>query len=196
MSNIDERVVKMEFDNKAFEKNAEDTISLLDKLKESLKFDKVKDSFSNITKAAKKVDVSGIDNSVQTVKASFSAMEIAGITAIANLTNSLMNFAKRTVGGLWSQTVQGGIRRAFNIEKAKFTIEGLGKSFKKLEEDINYAVSGTAYGFDEAAMAASSMSASGVKAGDEMKRALRGISGMAAMTGSSYSDMANITYGR
>ena len=192
MSSIDERVVKMEFDNKAFEKNAEDTISLLDKLKESLSFDKVKNSFNGITKAAKKVDISGIDNSVQTVKASFSAMEIAGITAIANITNSLMNFAKRTVGGLWSQIVQGGINRAFNIEKAKFTIEGLGKNWKKLEKDINYGVSGTAYGFDEAAMAASSMAASGVKAGDDMSHALLAISGMAAMTGSSFTDISNI----
>lgn len=196
MSNLDERVVKMEFDNKAFEKNAEDTISLLDKLKESLNFDKVKDSFGNITKAAKKVDVSGIDNSVQTVKASFSAMEIAGITAIANLTNSLMNFAKRTVGGLWSQTVQGGIRRAFSIEKAKFNIQGLGKDWKKISHDINEAVSGTAYGFDEAASAAASLAASDVlstgKDNSPMLKGLKAISGAAAMTGSSFSDIANI----
>ena len=189
---VDERVVKMEFDNKQFEQNASTSMSTLEKLKEALKFDNVKDSFNQVTNAANQVDLSNIKNSAKSVKVSFSAMQIAGATAISTLTRSLMNFANNTVGGIFRQTVQGGINRAFNIEKAKFTIEGLGKSFKKLEGDINYAVSGTAYGFDEAAMAASSMAASGVKAGDEMKRALRGISGMAAMTGSSYSDMANI----
>lgn len=196
MSNVDERVVRMEFDNKAFEKNAEDTISLLDKLKETLKFDNVKDSFSKITKAANKVDVSNIDRNIQTVKMSFSAMEVAGITAIANLTNSLMNFAKRTVGKLWSQTVQGGIRRAFNIEKAKFNIQGLGKDWEKISHDINEAVSGTAYGFDEAASAAASLAASDVlSTGNDtspMLKGLKAISGAAAMTGSSFSDIANI----
>ncbi len=192
MSNIDERVVRMEFDNKAFEKNASETMSTLDKLKSVLNFDNVKGSFAKITDAAKKVDVSNVSDGIETVNAKLSTMQIVGATAISRVTNSLMSFGKRIVGGTFGQIVQGGINRAFNIEQAKFTIEGLGKDFVKLKEDINYAVSGTAYGFDEAAKAASMMSASGIEAGEEMKASLRGISGMAAMTGASYSEIADI----
>lgn len=192
MSNIDERVVKMEFDNKAFEQHASETMSTLDKLKNALKFDNIKNSFGKITQAAEKVDVSSMADGVDAVNAKFSAMQVVGYSAINNLTNSLMNFGKRVVGGTFGQIVQGGINRAFNIEQAKFTIEGLGKDFVQLKEDINYAVSGTAYGFDEAAKAASMMAASGIEAGDQMKASLRGISGMAAMTGDSYSNIADI----
>lgn len=192
MSNVDERIVKMEFDNKAFEQHASETMSTLDKLKNALKFDNVKSSFEKITKAAEKVDVSSVGEGVDAVNAKFSTMQVVGYSAINNITNSLMNFGKRVVGGTFGQIVQGGINRAFNIEQAKFTIEGLGKDFVQLKEDINYAVSGTAYGFDEAAKAASMMAASGIEAGDEMKASLRGISGMAAMTGDSYSNIADI----
>lgn len=192
MSNIDERVVKMEFDNKAFEQHAGETMSTLDKLKNALKFDNIKNSFGKITQAAQKVDVSSMADGVDAVNAKFSAMQVVGYSAINNITNSLMNFGKRVVGGTFGQIVQGGINRAFNIEQAKFTIEGLGKDFVQLKEDINYAVSGTAYGFDEAAKAASMMAASGIEAGDQMKASLRGISGMAAMTGDSYSNIADI----
>lgn len=192
MSNIDERIVKMEFDNKAFEQHASETMSTLDKLKSALKFDKVKESFGKITEAAGKVDVSKVGDGVDAVNAKFSTMQVVGYSAINNITNSLMNFGKRVVGGTFGQIVQGGINRAFNIEQAKFTIEGLGKDFTQLQEDINYAVRGTAYGFDEAAKAASMMAASGIEAGDEMKASLRGISGMAAMTGDSYSNIADI----
>lgn len=192
MSNIDERVVKMEFDNKAFEKNAGETMSTLDKLKDLLKFDNVNKSFDKLTKAANKVDVSNVSDGIETVNAKLSTMQVVGYTAISNLTNSLVNFGKNAVGKTFGQVVQGGINRAFNIEQAKFTIEGLGKDFVQLKEDINYAVSGTAYGFDEAAKAASMMAASGIEAGDQMKASLRGISGMAAMTGDSYSNIADI----
>lgn len=192
MSNIDERVVKMEFDNKAFEKGASETMSTLDKLKELLKFDNVNKSFSKLTQAANKVDVSNVSDGIETVNAKLSTMQVVGATAISRVTNSLMNFGKKVVGGTFGQVIQGGINRAFNIEQAKFTIEGLGKDFVQLQEDINYAVRGTAYGFDEAAKAASMMAASGIEAGDEMKASLRGISGMAAMTGDSYSNIADI----
>ena len=192
MSNIDERVVRMEFDNKAFEKNAGETMSTLDKLKNILNFDNVKGSFAKITNAAKKVDVSNVSDGIETVNAKLSTMQIVGATAISKITSGLMDFGKKVVGGTFGQIVQGGINRAFNIEQAKFTIEGLDKDFVQLKEDINYAVSGTAYGFDEAAKAASMMAASGIEAGDQMKASLRGISGMAAMTGDSYSNIADI----
>lgn len=182
----------MEFDNKAFEQGASETMSTLDKLKALLKFDNVNKSFSKLTQAANKVDVSNVSDGIETVNAKLSTMQVVGATAISRVTNSLMNFGKKVVGGTFGQVVQGGINRAFNIEQAKFTIEGLGKDFVQLQEDINYAVRGTAYGFDEAAKAASMMAASNVEAGDEMKAALRGISGLAAMTGQSYSEIADI----
>lgn len=189
---VDERVVHIEFDNKAFESAVDKTLVTLRELDTSIRMENAAKGFGKIEKAANSMDFSAANDGIATLENNFSTLQIIGITAIQNLTNSVMNFGKKIINGAFSSLVQGGINRAFNIEQARFTIEGLGKDFVKLKEDINYAVSGTAYGFDEAAKAASMMAASNVKAGDEMKSALRGISGMAAMTGSSYSNIADI----
>ena len=62
MSNtVDERVVKMQFDNAQFEKNVQTSLGTLGKLKEALKFDKVDLSSvaSNIEKITEKVSSMG-----------------------------------------------------------------------------------------------------------------------------------------
>ena len=68
MSSTDERVVKMTFDNERFEKNAKETMSTLDKLKEALNFKNTEKSFDAITQASNKVDVSNVTNSARTIK--------------------------------------------------------------------------------------------------------------------------------
>ena len=196
MSSTDERVVKMTFDNERFEKNAKETMSTLDKLKEALNFKDTEKSFDAITQASNKVDVSNVTNSARTIKAEFSTMQVVAYTAIGNITNRLMNFAHGVVAGTFSSVVQGGINRAFKVEKAKFNIQGLGKDWTKISNDISEAVQGTAYGFDEAAAAAASLAASDVlstgDANSPMLKGLKAIAGAAAMTGSSFSDISNI----
>src|SRR5699024_9652759 len=88
--------------------------------------------------------------------------------------------------------IEGGKKRALNIEQAKFQFEGLGMDVEKTMASANEAVLGTAFGLDEAAVVAAQFGASGMRAGKDMTDALRGISGVAAMTGSSYSDVGNI----
>ena len=63
---------------------------------------------------------------------------------------------------------------------------------EKTMESANQAVLGTAYGLDEAAKLAAQLGASGMRAGDEMTKALRGTAGVAAMTSSSYEDIGRI----
>lgn len=79
-----------------------------------------------------------------------------------------------------------------NIEQAKFQLKGLGIAWSSIEDDINYGVKDTAYGLDSAAKVAAQLSASGIQIGDNMKTALRGISGVAAMTNSTYDDIGRI----
>ena len=188
---IDERVVKMEFDNQRFESNVKESLSTIDKLKKSLDFDSAK-SFSNIDKAANKVSFSGLLSGIETVRSKFSMLDVASYTVMSRLTNSLIDFGKKIVTAIPSQIKEGGIARAMNIEQAKFQLEGLGVAWNRIEDDINYGVKDTAYGLDAAAKAASQLVASGVKIGDEMKSTLRGISGVAAMTNSSYEEISHI----
>ncbi len=188
---IDERVVEMKFNNADFEKNVAESMNTLDKLKAALNIDSAK-SLQGITASANRVDLSNVGNAVETVKAQFSALQVVGITALSEITKSAMSLGASLISRIVEPIKSGGMNRALNIEQAKFQLEGLGVAWKDIEDDINYGVRDTAYGLDAAAKAASQLVASGVQLGDEMKAALRGISGVAAMTNSSFEEISPI----
>ena len=173
MSSVDDRIVRMQFDNGQFNKGVESTTKALSGLESSLKLD-------------------GMANNIDSIASKFSVMGVIGATAINRLSTAAINTGVKMASSLVDPIVEGGKKRALNIEQAKFQLSGLGQDVRTIMDDVNYAVDGTAYGLDEAAMAASQLAASQVSAGDDMKASLRGISGVAAMTGSSYSDIASV----
>ena len=196
---IDEKVVEMKFDNKNFEANVQTSLSTLDKLKAKLNLTGASKGLEEVNKATKNIDFSHIESSLAAIENRFSTMGIVGMTVIQNLTNSVWNLVSAaknfTLGGITS----GGKARATKIENARFQIKGLLRDFKDADkrlsdimEDVNYGVESTAYGLDAAATVAAQLVASGMEAGDGMKAALRGISGVAAMTNSSYEDIGRI----
>lgn len=189
---IDDYVVEMEFKNGQFEEGIKDTRKSLDNLKKDLNFDGAKKNIEGLDAAGKKFSLAGMVEGIQNIADKFSVLGAIGFTVIQNLTNSALNMAKKLAGAVLDPLVQGGKKRALNIEQAKFQFRGLGIDIEKAMEDANYAVLGTAYGLDEAARAASQLSASRVALGDDMKASLRGISGVSAMTNSSYEDTARI----
>lgn len=192
MSNIDERIVEMKFENHLFEKNVHTSIGSLEKLKAALKFDGVDKSLDNVQKSVSAMDFSRMADGIDNLNKRFSAFGIAGMTVIQDLTRAAEGMLKKVYDNTLGQIKTGGWSRATNVDQAKFLIEGLGHTWEEVSDSIDYAVKSTAYGMDEAAKAAAQFLASGVKAGDQMNYSLRAISGVAAMTNSSYSEIAHI----
>lgn len=196
--NIDENVVKISFDNRNFESNVKTTMSTLDRFKKALSFKSASKGLDELSTSAKKVDLSVISKGAEETQVKFSALQVVGTTVLANLTTSAMQAASALKTVLTSSLIQGGITRAMNIEQARFQLEGLGYEGERLTQimsDAEYAVKGTAYGLDVASKAASQLAASDIQAGDSMRYALRGISGVAAMTNSTYEDISRIFTG-
>lgn len=200
---IDERVVQMTFDSKEFAARVKETMALLQQLQESLKFQDAGRGFTALTKASKNVQFDNIQNAVEKLEKRFSGFGIVGMTTIYKLTNAIENKLGGAVKGLWGNTFgqmkSGGMRRALNIKNADFQMKGLLKDaedmeaqVKKIGENIDFAVKGTAYSYDAAAKVASQLLASQVKPGEDMQKALRAISGLAAMTNTSYEEIGQI----
>ncbi|MDD2299633.1 MAG: tape measure protein [Fermentimonas sp.] len=189
---IDSRVVEMRFDNKEFERNVSTSMSTLDKLKQSLNLTGASKGLENVAAAANNVNMSSLSGAIENVRFKFSALEVMAVTALANITNSAINAGKRIAGAMFGSIFEGGKTRALNIEQAKFQFEGLGMDIEKTMADASYAVDGTAYSLDAAAKVASQLGASGMRAGDDMRKSLRAVSGVAAMAGSSYEDIGNV----
>lgn len=197
MSNtIDEKVVEMKFDNKNFETNVKTTMTSLDRLKEKLQLRGSEKSFQAIDSAAKSVSFGSLISNIEYLRKRFSVMGIAGMQVVQNLTNTVMasvtkakNFVEQAISG-------GGLSRAMKLDQANFKLMGLlqddAKQVAAIMDDVDYGVSGTAYSLDAAASVAAQLTASGMRAGDGMQHALRGISGVAAMTGSTYEDIGRI----
>lgn len=193
---VDERVVEMRFENGQFEKGVAQSTESLNKLKKSLNLEGAAKGLENVNSAAK--NTSGIESlaaSLEKVEHRFSTMGIVGMRVIENLTDSAMRFAKKTVGFVTGGVINGGKRRAMNLENANFQLQGLLKNEEAVAavmQNVSDAVDGTAYSLDAAAKVASQLAASGMKAGDQMFSALRGVAGVAAMTNSSYEDIGRI----
>lgn len=193
MSNtVDNRVVEMQFNNSQFERGIHQSMTSLEKFKQSLTFNGANAGLNQLQNSVNALSFANLENAILSLEDRFSTLGIIGMTAVQNITNRVIDLGFTIGKTLVNQIKQGGIARYQNIAQAKFQIEGLGASWEKLYEDMDYAVDGTAYGIDEAAKVASSLSASGYEAGEGMKKALRGVSGVAAMTNSTYSEIGDI----
>lgn len=177
---IDEKIVKMTLDNSDFKSKVQETIA----------------SFASINKGIKtsgdSMNLSSIANGISQIESRFSTTGVVVGSVINNLVSSAMGLGGKLVHAVVDPLMEGGKKRALNIEQAKFQFEGLGMDVEATMASALAAVKGTAFGLDEAAVVASQFGATGMRAGDEMTAALRGISGVAAMTGSSYADIGTI----
>lgn len=192
---VDERVVEMRFDNKQFESGAKQSMNTLTRLKEALKLPDSAKALEGIDEATKNISLDGISAGVDALNARFSTLGIVGIRVIENITDGLMNRLNKAIGFVSDSIISGGIRRAMNIENAHFQLQALLKDETKVQAvmaDAMESVDGTAYAYDEAAKAAAQFSASGIQAGEEMLGALKGITGVAAMTNSRFEDISMI----
>lgn len=192
MSNIENRIVHMTFDNASFERHIAATLDSLDQLNRSIQLLGAAQGLSDVSQAAQDVDFTNIADSLDNISNKFSLMGAVGLSVLMSLTDRAIDFASSISSMTIEPILSGGRGRASNIEQAMFMFRGLEMDIDAAMESARIAVTGTAYGLDSAAKAASQLGGSGLQAGDEMTSALRGIAGIAAMTNTSYDEMADI----
>lgn len=98
-------------------------------------------------------------------------------------------------GGITALAAKGGFTRALNIENAQAKLKGLGHDSASVTEIMNDAlasVKGTAFGLGDAATVAASLSASGVKEGDQLTKVLKTVADTAQISGRSLTDIGTI----
>lgn len=199
---LDENVVILRFDNSDFEKNTKESMSTLDKLKNSLNKN-AGESLDNLGKSASRFNLDALGKSVDTINSRFSLMGVAGMAVINRLTNSAITAGKNIITALPKQAIQGGWQRALNIEQAQNLIEGLGFTWKNTAEQaakgmkdvytaVDNAVTGTRYALDEASIVASQLLSSGVDDIDKLEYSLKSISGLASVLNADYGDIGRI----
>lgn len=175
---VDTRVVRMEFDNKQFEKNIKQTSKSLENLKQNLNFD-------------------GIGDGLDKVKLKISALNVATTTFIVNLTNKVINLGTTLVKSLsvdniaagWDKfgekTISVATMMAQKIRIAGREIEDYAEKTSVVNEQLERLVwfsDETSYSFTDMVKYAGQFIAAGQDL-DKSVKAMEGIATWAAMSG-------------
>lgn len=188
---IEDKIVSIKFDNAGFEQKISETMSSLDRLTSKLSVMGAGNGFSGIQSAANNVNFASISSGIDNISSKFSAMGAIGFSAIQQITQGLLGFVGNAVKtDILAPIISGGRTRAQEIAQAQFQFEGLGLNTQEVMKNALDAVKGTSFGLGDAAKAAAQFGASGVKAGSEMTSSLRAIGGVAAITGTQFSQMS------
>lgn len=197
---VDERVVEMRFDNRQFEQNVATTMSTLDKFKQKLNFRGAGKGLEEIGTAAQKVDMRGLGSGVEAVSAKFSALQVVGVTALANITNSAINAGKRIVSALTIDPVKTGFREYETQMNAIQTILANTQSKGSTLKDVNAALDElnkyadlTIYNFTEMTRNIGTFTAAGIDLKTSVS-AIQGIANLAAVSGSTSQQASTAMY--
>ena len=197
---VDERVVSMQFDNKHFESNVQTSMSTLDKLKAKLNFGGATKGLENIGTAAKNVNMAGLGGAVENVSAKFSALQVMGVTALANITNSAVNAGKKMVAALTIDPVKTGFQEYETQMGAVQTILANTKSKGSTLDDVNKALDTlneyadqTIYNFTEMTRNIGTFTAAGVDLQMSVD-SIKGIANLAAVSGSTSQQASTAMY--
>lgn len=193
---VDSRVVEMSFDNAKFERNVQTSLSTLDKLKNSLQLEGAAKGFENIDKAAKNVDLQGLSNATETVCAKFSALEVAAITTIANITNSAVNAGMQLVKSLSVDNIAAGWLKFGQKTTSVGTLISQGFDIDTVTEQLerlNWFTDETSYNFTDMVDNIAKFTASGKDLKSSVT-ALEGIANWAALSGQNANTASRAMY--
>ena len=196
-STIDERVVEMRFDNRQFESNVQTSLSTLDKLKRSLNLDGATKGLEGISAASKNCDMSGLSSAVQTVQARFSALEVMAVTALANITNSVINTGKQMLSSLTIEPIKDGFAeyelKMGSIQTIMMSTGASLQDVNKYLNELNTYADRTIYSFADMTSNIGKFTNAGVKLEDAVM-AIQGISNEAAVSGANANEASRAMY--
>lgn len=175
---LDKRVVELQFDNAQFEKNVKQSTKTIDKLDESLQF-------------------KNVSPSLEKVKNSFTALQVVAITAVATISNRIVNLGIQLVKSLsidnittgWSKfeqkTMAVATMTAQKIRVAGVELTNYSDKINAINdqlEKLNWFTDETSYNFTDMADNIGKFTAAGRDL-DESVNAMMGIANWAALSG-------------
>lgn len=200
MSSIDQRIVEMQFDNKQFENGVQTTMKTLDTLKQKLNFGKSAKGLDELTKAGKRFSLDGLAASVDKIASKFSFMGVMGVTAMQRISNAAITTGKNLVKSLTVDPVRSGLSEYETQIRSVQTILSNTRSKGTTLDQVNAALDElnayadkTIYNFTEMTRNIGTFTAAGVDL-DTSVAAIKGISNLAAVSGSTPQQAATAMY--
>lgn len=200
MSTIDERIVSLKFDNRQFEVGVATSLSSIKGLQNGLELKGATKGLEAIQDAASKVDCKGLSSGVDTIKSSFSALQVVAITALTKITSSIMDTGKQLISSLTIDPIKDGFKEYETQMNAIQTIMANTSSKGTTLDQVNSALKElntysdkTIYNFTEMTKNIGTFTAAGVDL-DKSTAAIKGIANLAAVSGSTSEQASTAMY--
>ena len=199
-TSVDNRIVKMEFDNKSFETKTKQTLNTLDKLKASLNFSKETKNLKELQTASNSFDLSKMSSAIDSIAQRFSNLGIVGMNVISNITNSAINMSKRLANMMFVEPITAGLQEYETQIGAVQTILANTQSKGTTLNDVNAALDElntyadkTIYNFTQMTRNIGTFTAAGVDL-ETSTNAIKGIANLAAASGSTSMQASTAMY--
>lgn len=185
MSSVDDRIVNMQFNNKQFTTGAAESLKSMDAVE------------NKVASMGKSKGMSQLGSSVDTVKGKFSALQVAGVTAIATVSNKVVNAGLNMLKSFTIQPILDGFSEyQTNLNSVQTVMANTGASVKQVNKalnQLNHYSDLTIYNFSEMARNVGTFTAAGVDLKTSVS-AIQGIANIAALSGSSSQQASTAMY--
>lgn len=196
MSNIDQRIVEMQFDNRQFESGVKTTLSTLDRLKAALKFDGASKGLENIQTLAGSFNMSGISNACAVIETRFSAMGEIAVAALQRITNKAIDTGEHLLKSLTVDNISAGWEKFGSKTQSVGTLVSQGYGLDTVNEQLNklnWFTDETSYNFTDMVGNIAKFTATG-KDLESSVTAMEGIALWAALSGQNATTASRAMY--
>lgn len=107
-TNVENNIVRMQFDNAQFEKNVSKTMTTIDKLKEALHFKDSAKGFDNLTNAMSAIKFNPLLDGIQQVHNKFTLLDSFTINMFNRITNAAIDAGKKITSALTIDPIKTG----------------------------------------------------------------------------------------
>lgn len=200
MASVDDRIVRMEFDNASFEKKISTTLASLGQLEKALKFTGGTKGLTDVSAAANKLDMSTISNGIENVSKRFLALGTIALTVLSNITTQALQAGTQLVKAFTIQPVLDGFREyETNMQSIQTILANTASKGTTLEQvndaldRLNKYSDQTIYNFAQMARNIGTFTAAGVDL-ETSVNSIKGIANLAAMSGSTSEQASTAMY--
>ena len=187
----------MQFDNKQFEQNVQTSLHTLDNLKKGLDLSGAAKGLEEIDTNVKNHKFGILSDALHTVTDRFSALEVIGVTALVNITNSAVNAGKQLLNSLTVAPIKQGFDEyELKMGSVQTIMASTGASLEEVNgylDELNEYADKTIYSFSDMTSNIGKFTNAGVGLKDAVS-AIQGISNVAAVSGANAQQASHAMY--
>ena len=199
-NSVDNRVVRMEFDNTGFQQKISSTIQSIKNLDSSLRLENGEKGLKGVQQAAQNIGLDKVAADVESLNSKFSVFGVAAATAISNITNRVIAMGESMVSAITIDPIKDGFAEyklqmdsiqtiLTNTRKYGTTIDDVNNTLGELNKYADQTI----YNFGDMTRSIGQFTQAGLGL-QESTTAIKGMSNIAAGFGATPQKLSNAMY--